>query len=159
MLASDASNLWPDRLRAHVAEVAKTLEAHQQCIQSVARSATSRVAEVAKTLEARQQCIQSVARSATGPCSRSRQDFGTLASNASNLWPDRLRAHVAEVAKTLEARQRRIQSVARSATGHVAEVAKTLERSPAMHPICGQIGYEPCSRSRQDFGYSPVHAI
>ncbi|MCU0719579.1 MAG: hypothetical protein MUC83_07735, partial [Pirellula sp.] len=26
--------------------------------------------------------------------------------------------------------------------GLVAEVAKTLESNPAMHPICGQIGYQ-----------------
>ena len=48
---------------------------------------------------------------------RGRQDFGTLARNTSNLWPDRL--------PTL-----------------ATEVAKTLERSPVMLPLCGQIGYE-----------------
>jgi hypothetical protein len=29
-------------------------------------------------------------------CSRSRQDFGQHASNASNLWPDRLRMRITE---------------------------------------------------------------
>lgn len=51
-------------------------------------------------------------------CSRSHQDFGKHSSNASNLWPDRLQ-------------------------DHGAEVAKTLESTPAIPPICGQIGYLP----------------
>jgi hypothetical protein len=115
----------------------------------VARSATSPCSRSHQTLDSTPAIPPICGQIGYSPCSRSRQDFGQLASDTSNLWPDRLRVHVAEVTRLWIAPRQYIQSVARSATTCVAEVAKTLDSAPAIPPICGQIGYEPCSRSHQ----------